>query len=424
MSRSPKLTLYAAFAASSFLLALVLGRPEVAALGAPFALVLVVGLALEPPVQIAAALRLGRDVAVEGDEIEAELVIGPSARPRPLQIELLLPDGIRRVDDVGGPLLLQLDHANAGRSIPLRLSCERWGVHKPCDLLVRARDAAGLRSLDRRFRSNELLRVYPHPHTLRPLISPFETQPFTGNRIARAKGEGIEFADIRPYTSGDRPRRINWRQSALRQSLYVNQQHPERNSDVVLFVDTFAEARRAEGGTLDLAVGAAVSLADHYLATRDRVGLVAWGGSVRWLTPAGGTTQLYRIVDALLESEIALSFAWKDIDALPARSLTPHALVIALSPLLDERTVNVLVDLRDRGFDLVVVDLNPVASSAEARDPDEQLALRFWRLWRQTLRIRYEQRGVAVTEWDRQQPLAQAVEEVRAFRRFARYASV
>ena len=54
----------------------------------------------------------------------------------------------------------------------------------------------------------------------------------------------MEFADLRPFMFGDRVRRINWRASARRGELWVNEQHPERNVDVVLFVDSFAEVRR------------------------------------------------------------------------------------------------------------------------------------------------------------------------------------
>jgi hypothetical protein len=80
-----------------------------------------------------------------------------------------------------------------------------------------------------------------------------------------------------------------------------------------------------------------------------------------------GTTQLYRIADALLETQIVFSFAWKGIDVLPARSLTPQALVIALSPLLDDRSVGALLDLRGRGFDLVIIDISPLAFTALPR---------------------------------------------------------
>ncbi|MGH3198540.1 MAG: DUF58 domain-containing protein [Streptosporangiaceae bacterium] len=421
LTRSPKLALYAVFAGTSFLTALVLGRPELAALGAPFALVLVVGLALPPPPQVTAFLRLARQRAIEGEEIDADLVV--SARPgaHELQLVLVLPDGIRAAGSAGS-LLLRLP-PRGERTFPVRLVCARWGAYRVGTVLLRSGDLAGLRVLDTRVNGNAPVRVYPRPPQLQALVPPAETQPFAGNRVAREKGEGIEFADIRPYLPGDRRRRINWRVSAARQTLYVSQQHPERNSDVVIFLDSFAEARGQEEGTLDLAIRAAASLADHYLATRDRVGLVGFGGVVRWLTPATGTTQLYRIVDALLETEIVFSFVWKGIDVLPARSLTPQALVIALSPLLDDRSVGALLDLRGRGFDLVVVDVSPLAFTTLPRDPDSRMALRMWRLWRDALHFRFERLGVAVVEWDGRGPLAEVIEEVRAFRRFARFTS-
>jgi uncharacterized protein (DUF58 family) len=421
MSRTPKLALYASLAASSFLIALVLGRPELAALGAPFAFVLLVGLSLPPPEEVAARLEIVEERAVEHDEIAARLVLGPPERNLHAQVRLRLPDGIRLADGETSPLL-KLSPGEK-RALPLRLVPTRWGAYRLGDMAVRGFDRAGLRSLDQALTGEAVLRVYPGGEHLRSLVAPMQTQPFAGNRVARAKGEGIEFADIRPYAPGDRPRRINWRASAIRQTLYVNQQHPERNSDVVIFLDTFDDVRRGGRSTLDQAVRAAASLADDYLRSRDRVGLVSFGGTVRWLTPAASNTQLYRIVDALLETEIFFSFAWKDIHSLPARSLTPQALVIALSPLLDDRSIGALLDLRNRGFDLVVVDVSPLAVFEERNDAHARLGLRLWRLRREAIRFRYERLGVAVVEWEAGTPLQAAIEEVRSFRRFARYAS-
>jgi uncharacterized protein (DUF58 family) len=420
MTRSPKLALYASFAAASFVAALALGRPELAALGAPFAFILVIGLSLAGPSQVDVRLRLDRERAVEGDEVEAELeLVSPVAGD--VRLALLLPDGIG-FKDATAPGSLRLE-AGRTRTLPLRLTCERWGAYRLGDAVVRSRDRLGLRVLDSRVRGDAVLRVYPLPERLQTLINPVETQPFAGSRVARVKGEGIEFADVRPFVAGDRARRINWRASALRQTLYVDEQHPERNSDVVVFLDSFTEVRATAGGTLDLAVRAADSLVEAYLAEHDRVGLVGFGGLVRWLTPASGLTQRYRIVEALLETEVFFSYAWKNIDVLPRRTLPPQALVIALTPLLDERSVNALLDVRSRGFDLVVVDVSPLPFAEAARERRAQLAFRLWRLWREALRFRYERLGAAVVEWDGRAPLAAAVEEVRAFRRFARYAS-
>jgi uncharacterized protein (DUF58 family) len=99
--------------------------------------------------------------------------------------------------------------------------------------------------------------------------------------------------------------------------------------------------------------------------------------------------------------------------------LPPHALVVALTPLLDERSINALFDLRARGYDLVVVETSPSPHVDPGRTPVEQLAFRLWQLRRDSLRQRLRQSGVAVTEWRMGTPLAVGIEEVGAFRRHA-----
>jgi len=419
LKRSPKLALYAAMAAASFVAALALGRPELAGLGAPFALVLAIGLSFPPAPVPEVTLRLPNDRALERNEIEAEIVVLASAAVHEAQLTLSLPRGVGLNEDDAPTLILSLA-ANRERAIPVRLDCEHWGAYRLGEFDLRSADLVRLRLIDTHIEAAASLRVYPRQERFRRLIKPFDTQPFAGNRVARSKADGIEFADVRPYVPGDRIRRLNWRASSMRQTLYVNQQHPERNSDVIIFLDSFAEAQRENEGTLDLAVRAAASLADHYLSVQDRVGVVGFGGIVKWLTPAAGTLQYYRIVESLLETEVNFSYVWKEIDSLPARALTPQALVIALSPLLDERGTNALLDLRRRGFDLVLVDVSPLAFTGRRDNRTDNQALRLWRLWRnETLHFRYTRLGVAVVEWNGEAPLAEAVEEVRAFRRFA-----
>jgi uncharacterized protein (DUF58 family) len=215
-------------------------------------------------------------------------------------------------------------------------------------------------------------------------------------------------------------RSINWRASARRGELLVNEQHPERNTDVVLFLDTLADVRVGSHGTLDLTVRAAASLAHRYLQRKDRVGVVSFGGYLSWLLPTSGARQLYRIVDSLLQIGVVLSFAAKGIDVLPPRTLPPKALVIALSPLLDARSAAALLDLRARGFDLVVVEVSPVPFVRPGSGELAQLSYRLWRLSREALRARYEQAGVPVVEWTDGDALNVVLEEVTAFRRYAR----
>ncbi len=113
------------------------------------------------------------------------------------------------------------------------------------------------------------------------------------------------------------------------------------------------------------------------------MGFVSFGGMLNWLLPSTGATQLYRIVDAMLDTQIVLSYAWKNVDVIPRRTLPPHALVIALTPLLDDRSAHALLDLRGRGFDMVVVEVSPLSFVPDPRSELDAVAARLWRLRRE-----------------------------------------
>ena len=413
---SLRLAAYAGLAAVGLLAGLALGRVELVALAAPFALAAVAAAPARDP-QLEATIVLDRERALESEDVHATIELLSARGSDRVEILLPLPSELRAA--APNPRAVGLA-PGVPRTIDLPLRCERWGAFAVGPLLLRARDRLGFHSWEARLGGQAPLRVYPSVETLHALLPPLETQVFVGNQVSRAKGDGIEFADVREWRPGDRMRRINWRASARRGELWVNEQHPERNTDVVLFLDTFIDVRAGSRGTLDLTVRAATSLAHRYLQRKDRVGLVSFGGYLSWLLPASGTLQLYRIVDSLLQMDIVLSFAAKGVDVLPPRTLPPKALVLALTPLLDPRSAAALLDLRARGFDLVVIEVSPVPFVHPGKDELAQLSYRVWRLSRESLRARYEQAGVPVVEWLDGVPLNVPLEEVAAFRRYAR----
>jgi uncharacterized protein (DUF58 family) len=413
---SPRLSAYAAVAASGLVAGLALGRVEPVALAAPFLLALVAAVAGHKP-DVSVHLSLDRERVLEGDEITAKVELASANGVDRFELLLLLPPGVR-VE--GAPARALHLRAGEEQAIELKLRCDHWGALSVGPLVVRARDILGIRTWEGQAGEVQRLRVYPAEEALHSLVAPLETQVFVGNQVSRARGEGIEFADLREWQPGDRVRRVNWRATALRGSLWVNEQYPERNTDVVLFLDTFAEVRVEGRSTNDRAVRAAATLARGYLQRKDRVGLVGFGGVLSWLVPESGTRQLYAIVDTLLTSDIVHSYAMRGVDVLPPRTLPPKALVLAITPLLDDRTAAALLDLRARGYDLIVVEVSPLELLKPDPASSSQLAHRLWRLSREALRWRYEQLGVPVVTWREGEPLAAPLEEVNAFRHLAR----
>jgi uncharacterized protein (DUF58 family) len=417
---NPRLVGYAALAALGLLGALALRRPELAAIAAPFALVIAIGSrARDPGVEATFATEAER--TLEDADVDFALTVRAARGVDRLEILLDLPRG---VEVASGDLVHSMRlRAGEEREIDVVVRCTRWGVYDVGALRLRARDRWRLLTWESRVSASHRLKAYPRPLTLRRVLAPVETQAFAGSQVARTKGDGIEYADIRDFVPGDRVRSINWRASARRQGLVVNERHPERNTDVVLFVDSFADVRAGERSVLDDAVRAAASLATRYLEHRDRVGLVGFGGVLRWLQPGMGTTQRYRLVETLLETGVAPTYTWRDVNIVPARILPPAALVLALTPLVDPRFVRALEDLRARRFDVAVVEVDPVPLVEPGRSEVEQSAYRLWLLEREVARYRLESRGIGIASWS-DSALDTVLEEVRTFRRYARAARV
>jgi uncharacterized protein (DUF58 family) len=412
-----KLGAYAGLAAFGLLAGLALRLPELAAVTAPLALVAALGLVLARPPALDVALVLGRERALEGEDVPVTLRIRARRRVERLELLVVIPPGLA-VAEGESVVALRLEEGEE-RELGLALRGERWGAYAVGELYLRATQPLGVVRHEWRLDRRERLRVYPRPEHLTRLLRPLETQVFSGNQVSRRRGDGVEFADLRPFVPGDRIRRINWRASARTGELWVNDRHPERNADVVLFLDSFAELRTDEASTLDFAVRAAAGFADAYLREKDRVGVVSFGGRLNWLLPGTGVAQLYRILDTVLETEVVAGFVWSDVDLIPRRTLPPQALVLALSPLLDERSSAALLDLRARGFDLAVVEVSPRGFVEPGRGREAALAFRIWELRRDVVRARFRRAGIAVASWDGERPVVGVLEEVRAFRRHA-----
>ena len=416
----PKLAWYTALAGAGLLGALAARLPELVIVAAPFALAPAVGVLLARVPEVEAAVALERERVLEEDELDVVVTLEAAGGAERVDVLLELPPGLSLADGAN-PVSVHLRDRET-RELRFRLRCDRWGGYAVGRVFLRARAPFAFVRWEQTLDGRAPLKVYPREELVRTLLRPYETQVFSGNHVAREKGDGIEFADLRPFVPGDRVRRVNWRASARRGELWVNEHHAERNADVVVFLDSFAELGQPGDSTLDDAVRAAAALVAQYLRQKDRVGFVSFGGTLNWLLPATGATQLYRIVDSMLDTRVALSYAWKNLDVIPRRTLPPRALVVALSPMLDDRGASALLDVRGRGFDLVVIEISPLRFLPAPRDAVAETAERIWRLRREAVRGQFERAGVAVAVWDETRPLAAALEEVTSFRQHARIA--
>ncbi len=247
--------------------------------------------------------------------------------------------------------------------------------------------------------------VYPHPAVQQARVVLSHLPNRLGEHPARVPGEGTEFTGVREYVPGDRQRQINWPASTRRGRLQVNTFAAERSQDVVLLVDATSDVGEPGSSALDLALRGAAAAARAYLDARDRVGVITyqWGGA-RWLAPGLGRRQAYRIMDAMLAADAGWSRG-AVLHRLPRAALPPGALVVVFSPLLDQRFVEALRDMRERGFALLVVDVMNAVPPVARLSPGADVAARIWRMEQQAIRFSLRELGIPVAHWDGVAPL-------------------
>jgi uncharacterized protein (DUF58 family) len=78
---------------------------------------------------------------------------------------------------------------------------------------------------------------------------------------------------------------------------------------------------------------------------------------------------------------------------------------VVFSPLLDQRFVEALRDMRERGFSLLVVDVLNTEPPTRRRRPEDRMARRIWRMEQEAIRFSLRELGVPVVHWDGEESL-------------------
>ncbi|MGB3442172.1 MAG: DUF58 domain-containing protein [Actinophytocola sp.] len=283
-------------------------------------------------------------------------------------------------------------------------------------------------------------------HTVLAPIEPLVPGPLppraaglVGAHRSPRPGDGMELRDIRPFQSGDRLRRIDWRVS-LRASaatggalapgtLHVRERHAEADADLMLALDTRLDVGRdvadwnarpvgmdvRKGGSLDLGVRAASSIAAAYLRHGDRVGLIDLGHPRGGASAGSGHRQLERIRHQLVH--VARRVAGSGDPVLNHAQVPRGATVVVLSPFLDDQLVDLTVRLARRDRLVLAVDLLPAELVPDETTPWGVPVVSIVRA-EHRMRLRaMEEHGVVVVPWDGGGQVAAILRRIRGRRR-------
>jgi len=376
-------------------------RPEFAGLAAPALLLLAAGRVQRRPPRITVRVRPSSRRGFEGELMALDVAVDIPGEGQ--DDCALLQNSARWTWHPGREIAPVGAAAAGGPQVRFTFTPERWGRRQLGTLDVVLRDrwrlAEGHATV-----ALPRLDCYPAPAQQRTRVVLRRLPNRLGEHPARVSGEGIEFSGVREYVPGDRQRSINWPASTRRGRLQVNTFAAERSQDVVLLADATSDVGEPGTSALDLALRGAAAAARAYTGARDRVGVITyqWGGA-SWLAPGLGKRQVYRIIDSMLASDSGWARG-ASFRRLPRAALPPGALVVVFSPLLDQRFVETLRDMRERGFTMLVIDVLTAEPPARRRSVD-RMARRIWRMEQEAIRFSLRELGVPVVHWDGVQSL-------------------
>lgn len=131
---------------------------------------------------------------------------------------------------------------------------------------------------------------------------------FAGQFSSAFKGQGMEFAEVRPYEPGDDVRTIDWNVTARTGTPHVKRFVEERELTIMLAVDLSASGSFGSIDRVKNETAAELCAVLAFAATRsnDKVGLLIFTDRVeKFVAPKKGTRHVLRLIRDLLEFDPA-----------------------------------------------------------------------------------------------------------------------
>jgi uncharacterized protein (DUF58 family) len=169
---------------------------------------------------------------------------------------------------------------------------------------------APLQLVKRRFTflAEEVVKVYPSYLQMRryQLLAVSNRLQEVGVKRVRRLGHSMEFEQIKEYVRGDDYRTINWKATARRDSLMVNNYTDERSQQIYCLINKGRVMKMPFGGMtlLDYAINSALVLSNVALVKQDRAGLITFAENLdAFILADKKPTQMNKVLETLYKQQ-------------------------------------------------------------------------------------------------------------------------
>ena len=184
------------------------------------------------------------------------------------------------------------------------------GAYRFGNVILFAKTLLGLAVRRFTIPAEQTVSVYPSYMQMRrfQLVSKSTTNMDPGNQRKRKIGQSMEFEQIKDYVSGDDIRTINWKATARRGMLMVNNYVDEKSQQVYCVVDKGRLMKMPFKGLslLDYAINAVLALSNVCLQKQDKIGMISFSNKISTIIAAERKpVQRENILQALFKEQTA-----------------------------------------------------------------------------------------------------------------------
>lgn len=180
--------------------------------------------------------------------------------------------------------------ANARKQLTYKLRPIDRGEYEFGRIILYVSSLLGLLMRRHNIEAAQTVPAYPSYLQMRKyqLLSQTTIQTEQGNKRMRKIGHSMEFEQIKEYVQGDDIRSVNWKATARKGSLMVNNYTDERSQQVYCVIDKGRLMKMPFGGLtlLDYAINSTLVLANVCLQKQDKIGLITFANKMGSLLAA------------------------------------------------------------------------------------------------------------------------------------------
>lgn len=331
------------------------------------------------------------------------------------------------------PLVQQIDHERRGHyEYSVVPKSRGLAEFEPAYVLVRSR--YGFWEFLHRLGGYDESKVYPDFSAVSNsfIFGVEQAMRNMGAHVAKRKGSGMEFNQLREFREGDTLKQIDWKATAKLGSPISREFQEEKDQNIVFLLDCSRRMRAMEKNLsyFDYALNALLMSSYIALDKGDAVGVMTFSGEPSWLAPIKGKTS----INTLLNHLYALNTSTQSSDYVTAAEnlLLKHrkrSLIIVLTNVRDEDSEDLekAVDILSKQHLVMVVALQERLlervddmPTAEISDVMLYAGTKHFELNRKKMLALLKARGVSVVDATHKNIHIQLVSEYLRLKQFGR----